>query len=92
MHRFGEMGEKVAKKSENHEIWANLASKILMRGPRQILDQIYKMTPISDLLSYKGSLSVEPSRKEGERKKNKGKETSVEKKNTSGHYSVWAEL
>ena len=71
MHRFGEMGEKVAKKSENHEIWANLASKILMRGPRQILDQIYKMTPISDLLSYKGSLPVEPSRRyvgEGKKK------------------------
>jgi len=22
-HRFGELGEEVAKKSENHEIWAN---------------------------------------------------------------------
>jgi len=34
------------------------------------LDPIFKITPISDHLSYKGSLSVEPSRRSfGERKK-----------------------
>jgi len=58
-------------------------------GP-QISDQIYKITPtcISDLLSSKDCLSVEPSRRSfGERKK-----TSVEKQNTSGHYSMWAEV
>ena len=72
------MGEKVAK--------------ILMGIAPQILDPNYKIKPISDLLSYKGSLSVEPSRRSiGERKKRK-KETSVEKQNTSGHYSVWVEV
>jgi len=30
-----------------------------MRGRPQILDQISKITPIFDLLNYKGSLSVE---------------------------------
>jgi len=38
----------------------------------QILDPIYKITPIFDLLSYKGSLSVEPSRRSvGKRQKRK---------------------
>jgi len=52
------------------------------------------MIPISDLLSYKGSLSVEPSRRSvGKRKKRKRKkETSVEKQNNSGHYTAWAEV
>jgi len=46
--------------------------------------------PISDHLSYKGSLSVEPSwRSFGERTKD---ETSAIKQNTSSHYSVWAEV
>jgi len=46
----------------------------------QILDQIYKITPISDLLSYKGCLSVEqPQKSSGKRKKEKKKKTSVEK-------------
>jgi len=36
------------------------------------LDPIFKITPISDHLSYKGSLSVEPSRRSfGKRKKKK---------------------
>jgi len=54
----------------------------------QILDPIFKITPISDHLSYKGSLLLEPSwRSFGERKK-----TSAVKQNTSGHYSMWVEV
>jgi len=37
-------------------------------------DELYKITPISDLVSYEGSLSVEPSRRSfGERKKERKK-------------------
>ena len=45
--------------------------QILMGGrPPQILDPIFKIAPISDHLSYKGFLSVEPSRRSfGKRKK-----------------------
>jgi len=53
-------------------------------APPQILDPIF-----NDHVSYKGSLSVEPSRRcFGERKKErkKKKETSAVKYNTSGHY------
>jgi len=96
LHGFGEMDEKGAK-SETQEIWANFGNQILMWVAPEILDPIYKMIPISDLLSYKGSLSVEPSRRSvGKRIKIKRKKaTSVEKQNTSGHYSqccVWAEV
>jgi len=65
------MGKKVGKKSENDKIWANFAPPpILMGVAPQNVDPIYKITPISDLLSYKGSLLVEPSRRSvGERKK-----------------------
>jgi len=54
----------------------------------QILDPIFEITPISDHLSYKGSLSVQPSwRSCGERKKERRKkETSAVKYNISGHY------
>ena len=52
----------------------------------QILDPIFKITPIADLVSLKGSLLVAPSRRSfGERKKKKKKETSAVKYNTSGH-------
>jgi len=60
-------------------------------GRPQILDPIFKITPISNQLSYKGSLLVEPSRRYVGKRKRK-KETSVEKQNTSGHYSMWAEV
>jgi len=43
-------------------------------GRRQILDPIFKITPISDLLSYKGSLLVQPSQRSiGERKRKRKK-------------------
>jgi len=48
----------------------------------QILDPIFKTTPISDHMSYKGSLSVEPSRRslaKEKKKKKKERKTSVEK-------------
>jgi len=50
------------------------------------LEQIFKITPISDHLSKKDSLSVEPSRRSCGEKTKKKKETSGVKYNTSGHY------
>ena len=49
--------------------WAVLGPKILMGVAPQILDPICKITPISDLLSYKGCLSVERPRKLGSESK-----------------------
>jgi len=44
----------------------------------QILDQIYKITPISNLLSYKGCLSVKQLEDSAAKEKRK-KETSIVK-------------
>ena len=89
------MDEKVAK-VRNSQNLGSFWPPNFNGGRPQIFDPIYKMVPISDLLSYKGSLSVEPSRRSiGKRKRKRKKETSVEKQNASGHYSQysgWAEV
>ena len=46
-----------------------MGPKIVMGFVLQILDQISKITPVSDLLSYKGCLSVERPRTLGGDKK-----------------------
>jgi len=51
----------------------------LSGGCPQILDQIYKITPISNLVSYKGCLLVERPERFGSKRNKKKKETSVEK-------------
>jgi len=50
-----------------------------MGGRTQILDQNYKITRISDLISYKGCLSVERPRRFGGERKKRNREISVEK-------------
>jgi len=61
--------------------WGWLGPPNFNGGRPQILDQISKITPISDLLSYKGCLSIERPWTFGA----KEKKTSVEKQNTSFH-------
>jgi len=60
--------------------------------PPQIVDPISKIAPISDLLSYKGCLYIGPATSNIRRRKEKRKETSVEKWNTSIPHYVWAEI
>ena len=66
--------DKKVTKVRNHEIRANIESPNFNGGRPQILDPIYKVIPISDLLSYKGSLSVEPSEDPLAKEKKKKKE------------------
>jgi len=63
---------KVGDRPKIDRNWGFSGPQILMGVGPQISDKLYKITPISDLLSYKGSLLVEPSRRSfGERKKKK---------------------
>jgi len=69
LFRFGAVDRRSRRSSENWPKLGVLGPQILMGDGPQISDQLYKITPISDLLSYKGSLLVEPSRRSfGEKK------------------------
>jgi len=66
----GEVGDR-PKVDRN---WGFSGPQILMEVGRQMSDQIYKIIPISDLLSYKGSLSVAPPQDPLAKEKKKKKE------------------